>query len=132
MHGPQLAIGGSLERTSRVFCPKEYGEANLPTFPFMMVDMRQVLSFRSTPRRARRPPDRYADSLGMDAPGGNRGKSRGPRKTPSRAKRQRSDKGVEGGRTAGGTTEEVATGLDHEEGEVKNLGCTPPPREGAG
>ena len=86
VHGPRLAIGGSLERTSRVFCPKEYGEAHLPTFPFMMVDMRQVLSFHSTPRRARRPPDRYADSLGMDAPVGNRGKSRGPRKTPGRAK----------------------------------------------
>ena len=102
VHGPRLAIGGSLESPVRVFCPKEYREAHLPTFPFMVVDMRRVLSFRSTPRQARRPPDRYADRYVQDAPGGNQGKPRGPLKTLRRAKRRRNDSGGEGERPRGG------------------------------
>ena len=125
VHGTRLVIGGSLESPVSVFCPKEYGEAHLPTFPFMVVDMRRVLCFRSTPRRVRRPLERCVDRFVEGAPRGKRGKSRGPQKTPRRAKRRRNDSGGEGGRAMSGATEEVAAGLE-EDDEVQILGvCSP-------
>ena len=125
VHDPRLAIGGSLKLPVRVFCPKDYREAHLPNFLFMMVDMRGVRSFRSTPPRARRPPERYADSFVRNVPGGNQGNSRGPRKTHRRAKRRRNDSGGEGGRAARGAIEEVDVGSE-EDDDVQILGVRSP------
>ena len=103
VHGPRLAIGGSLQSPVRVFCHKEYREAHLPNFPFMVVDMRRVRSFRSTPPRARRPPERYADSFVRNVPGGDRGKSREPWRSTEEQSGGGTSVGEKGGGPRGGS-----------------------------
>ena len=53
VHGPRLAIRGNLESPVRVFCPKEYRQAHLPNLPFMVMHMRGMWPFRSSPPQTR-------------------------------------------------------------------------------